>query len=70
LVPFARDESESKEFALILLSIELVPFLIPRVEVMWEKIMGPMRGNGRTLVEGGLGEVGVPGKLVDDGDEG
>jgi hypothetical protein len=29
LVPFARDESESKEFGLVLFSIRLVPFLIP-----------------------------------------
>jgi hypothetical protein len=29
LAPFARDESESKGFALVLLSIELMPFLIP-----------------------------------------
>jgi hypothetical protein len=48
-VPFTRDESESKEFTLILLSIELVPFLIPQVEVMWGTIMGPMRGSERML---------------------
>jgi hypothetical protein len=62
LVPFTRDESESKEFVLILLSIELVPFLIPRVKVMWGKIMRPMRGSGRML-RTALARSGRPGRL-------
>jgi hypothetical protein len=61
LAPFARDESESKELALVLLPIEWVPFLI--------RLVG--KGHGTYArewenVEGGLGEVGAPGKVVDE----
>jgi hypothetical protein len=46
MVPFTRDKSESKEFTLVLLLIELVPFLIPQVEVMWGKIWDLCEGVG------------------------
>jgi hypothetical protein len=62
LVPTPRDESESKELTLVLFSIRLMPFLIPRIQ-------GGVRNGHRTYVRewendvGHIGENGVPGEV-------
>jgi hypothetical protein len=65
MVPTLRDESESKEFVLVLLSIELVPVLIPRSQTDVGKDYGTYAGDWGNI-EGGLGTVGRPWKVVDE----